>query len=171
MNLTRGFLKSLLLAAALFCVSAVLRADPPDGYKFLRYDQGIAKAQQNKRKIFVYFGREGCGFCDVTNRKAFSLPEVRARYEKNYELVYVDAESGRRLRLPSGERITERDLGTHYKAFVTPVFIFLEADGNKIFQRVGIQTAEQLLSYDTFIQQEAYKKQPYEDYEKTKNKK
>jgi len=161
-------LSHFLISLVLLTASTTLLADPPAGYEFLSFDRGLQQAKGSNKKVFLYFGREGCGFCDVTNKKAFSVSSVRDRYQKNYELVYVDSESGKRLRLPSGERVTERDLGVRYKAFVTPVFIFLEPGGEQILKRVGIQTAEQLLAYDDFVQQGHYKKQKYEEYEKTK---
>jgi thioredoxin-related protein len=150
-------------------VTQIAAADPPDGYEFLHYDQGLKNAIANNKKIFLYFGREGCGFCDVTNKKAFSAAAVRERYQHHYELVYVDSESGRRLTLPSGERITERDLAPRYKAFVTPVFVFLEPDGEPILKRVGIQTAEQLLAYDEFVSQGHYKQTSFDQYARAKH--
>ena len=60
---------------------------------------------------------------------------------------------GRRLRLPSGERITERELGTRYRAFVTPVFTYLTPEGRAVGQRIGIQTAQDLLEADAEAQQ------------------
>ena len=83
--------------------------------------------------------------------------------------MYVDSESGKRLTLPSGERITERDLGTRYKAFVTPVFVYLEPNGKQILKRVGIQTSDELLAYDDFVQEEHYRHLTFEQYEKTRN--
>ncbi len=145
-----------------------LKADPPEGYQFHSYDHGLSEAGKKNKRVFIYFGREGCGFCEVTNKKGFSDTSVQDRYKSNYELVYVDAESGKRLTLPSGERVTERDLGARYKAFVTPVFVFLEPDGNQILKRVGIQTSQQLLAYDDFVQKGLYKQQTFEQYEKKK---
>lgn len=150
-------------------VSTVVVADPPGNYHFETYDRGLERAKMSNKKVFIYFGREGCGFCEVTNKKAFSVSLVRDRYQGNYELVYVDSESGKRLTLPSGERITERDLGTRYKAFVTPVFVYLEPNGKQILKRVGIQTSEQLLAYDDFVQKGHYKQLSFEQYEKTEN--
>lgn len=150
-------------------VSTVVVADPPGNYHFETYDRGLERAKMSNKKVFIYFGREGCGFCEVTNKKAFSVSLVRDRYQGNYELVYVDSESGKRLTLPSGERITERDLGTRYKAFVTPVFVYLEPNGKQILKRVGIQTSEQLLAYDDFVQKGHYKQLSFEQYEKTGN--
>lgn len=150
-------------------VPTAVVADPPGNYHFQTYDRGLEKARTSNKKVFIYFGREGCGFCEVTNKKAFSDSTVHKRYQGNYELVYVDSESGTRLTLPSGERITEHDLGTRYKAFVTPVFVYLEPGGEQILKRVGIQTKEQLLAYDVFVQQEHYKQQTFEQYEKSEN--
>ncbi len=139
-------------------------ADPPDGYTFRSYDEGLAQSARTHRPVFLYFGREGCGFCDFTNQNAFSDAEVHEKFNTHYELVYVDAESGRRLTLPSGERITERDLGTRFNAFVTPVFVFLAADGSQLLKRIGIQSAEELLLYDQFIHGEHYRTQSFDQF-------
>ena len=141
----------LLLCAACALGAATVRADPPERYTFLAYDEGLREAQRKGSKVFVYFGRYGCGWCDLTNRQAFSDEAVRRAYQAHYVLVYTDAESGRRLTLPSGERITEMELGARFNAFATPLFAFLEPDGKIIFKGAGIQTAKDLLDYDRFV--------------------
>lgn len=141
----------LLCGAALAFGSAFVRADPPERYSFVAYDEGLREAQRKRSKVFLYFGRYGCGWCDLTNRQAFSDEAVRRAYQAHYVLVYVDAESGRRLSLPSGERITEMELGARFNAFATPLFAFLEPDGKLIFKVAGIQTAKDLLDYDRFV--------------------
>ena len=128
-------------------------ADPPEGYPFLSFDKAMEQATAETRIMFVYFGRYGCGYCDKTNREAFSDPGVREQYSKNYVLAYVDAESGKRLRLPSGERITERELGTRYNAFVTPIFSFMLPDGTVIARMVGVQRIEDLMDAHNTVQQ------------------
>lgn len=143
---------------------ALVRAEPPEGYPFLAYDDGLRAAQAQGRRVLVYFGRYGCGFCEKTNKEAFGDAGVRERYTAHYVLVYVDAESGKRLTLPSGERISEHDLGTRFKAFVTPVFVFLEPDGAPILQRAGIQSARDLLAYDDFVFGGRYKTQSLQQY-------
>ena len=65
----------------------------------------------------------------------------------------MDSESGKRLRLPSGERITERELGTRYNAFVTPVFSFISPDGTVITRMVGVQRIEDLMDAHNVVQQ------------------
>lgn len=127
-------------------------AEAPDGYPFLSFDKALKQAQKEQKPLFVYFGRYGCGYCDKTNKEAFSAEEVKRRYSSNYVLAYVDSESGKRLRLPSGERITERELGTRYNAFVTPVFSFVLPDGSTVQRLVGVQSTQDLLEADGIVQ-------------------
>lgn len=136
----------------LLLFSTTITAQPPEGYPFLAFDQAMRDATQQQKPLFVYFGRYGCGYCEKTNREAFSLPTVRERYTNNYILAYVDSESGRRLRLPTGERISERELGTRYQAFVTPVFSFHLPSGERLWQLVGVQRGEDLLDADRRVQ-------------------
>ena len=145
---------SRIIAALLACflVGPAL-ADAPEGYPFLPFDRAMKAARSEGKVLFVYFGRYGCGYCEKTNKEAFSDPAVREAYTRHYVLAYVDAESGKRLRLPSGERITERELGTRYDAFVTPVFSFLTPDGQTVLRLVGVQRIEDLLAADRQIQQ------------------
>ena len=141
-----------LFGLLLMALSAGALADPPEGYPFLPFDQALSQSQAQSKVLFVYFGRYGCGYCEKTNKEAFVDPQVKQRYTTNYVLAYVDAESGKRLRLPSGERITERELGTRYNALVTPIFTFLTPEGEFIDRMVGVQRIEDLLEADAKIQ-------------------
>jgi thioredoxin-related protein len=138
-----------IFALFLFSLAALpVLADAPQGYPFLPFDEAMRRAQEQSKPVFVYFGRYGCGYCDKTNKEAFSEESVRERYTQNYVLAYVDSESGKRLRLPSGERITERELGTRYDAFVTPVFSYLDSSGALYHRLVGVQSKDTLLAAD-----------------------
>jgi thioredoxin-related protein len=141
-----------------------LQADPPENYPFVAFDEGLKRARTESKPIFLYFGRYGCGWCDITNQRAFSDPEVRKHYTGHYVLAYADAESGNRLSLPSGERITEMELGARFNAFATPLFAFMEKDGALIFKIAGVQTAKDLLAYDHFVHDGIYKKKDIHQY-------
>jgi thioredoxin-related protein len=139
--------KQLLILLLLFLCQPSF-SDEPKEYPFYSFDEAMQQAKENSKPIFVYFGRYGCGYCEKTNVEAFSSAEVKKIYSSHYVLAYVDSESGKRLRLPSGERITERELGTRYKAFVTPVFSYLSNEGKQVHQIIGVQSKESLLKAD-----------------------
>lgn len=141
------------LAFAMLMFIASVAANPPAGYPFLSFDQAMNQARSKGRLMFVYFGRYGCSYCDKTNKEAFSDPSVRDKYVGHYALAYVDSESGRRLRLPSGERITEREFSTRYNAAITPVFSFIAPDGTAILRLIGLQDKAGLLEADRKVQE------------------
>lgn len=150
----------LLMIVMLFflgTVSTMVLADPPPNYPFHTYDEGLRLAQAQNKPLFIYFGRLGCAWCDKTNRESFSNEALRQTYIDHYILVYVDAESGKRLRLPSGERITEAELGARFKAFVTPLFIYLDAQGNEIAKIPGYNTVAEFQSFDRYVMEGHYK--------------
>lgn len=159
------FTLSSLTALVISCLVATsVLAEPPKNYNFVSYDQGMQNAKQSGKYLFLYFGRYGCGYCDKTNRESFSDPKVRTAYTRNYELIYVDAESGNRIQLPSGERITEMELGARLKVIGTPVFVFMSPDGTQIVKAPGFQTAKDFLSMDRFVSKGIYKKKSFAQY-------
>lgn len=141
-------------------------ADAPKGYPFVPFDKGINQAKSSNKPIFLYFGRYGCGWCDKTNAETFSKPEIKQLFIKNYELVYVDAESGKRITLPSGERITELELGARLNAFATPLFVYMSPQGEALFRAPGFKTAEDFISFDKYIRKGYYKKMSIAEFQK-----
>jgi thioredoxin-related protein len=157
-------LRKYAVLLMLLLASAGALADPPAGYPFVSYDEGMRVAKVQNKRVFLYFGRLGCAWCDIVNKQAFVDPKLKELYTKNYVLIYVDSESGKRLRLPSGERITEADLGVHYQVFGSPVFIYIEPDGKKIASAPGVQTLKNLLDYDRFVMEGHYHKQSLAEF-------
>jgi len=156
--------KTLLGLCVLWLLSGPAVADAPKGYDFVSYDEGLRLAAEQDRPVFLYFGRYGCGWCEKTNKESFSDADLKTLYTDNYVLVYVDAESGHRMTLPSGERITEMELGARMNVFATPVFGFLEADGSTIFTVPGYKTADELRDYHRFVSGGHYKEQRLFDF-------
>lgn len=156
MNITR--VRSFLIALLIGLASAAW-ADPPPDYPFVSYDKGLKLAQESGKPIFLYFGRYGCAWCDHTNKQSFSNAELKKLYPAHYVLVYVDAESGKRLKLPNGERITEAELGARFKAFATPLFVYLTPEGQEIFKAPGFKTVQDFKDFDRYVIEGHFKTQ------------
>lgn len=145
-------------------IHTALYAEPPDNYPFIKYDAGLKLAQHEHKRLFVYFGRFGCGFCDMTNKQTFSDKALRERFIQHYILVYADAESGNRINLPSGERITEMELGARLNVYATPVFVYLEPDGTTIYKAPGFKTVKEFVELDEYIYNNHYKSQTLNEF-------
>lgn len=145
----------VLLAA----LSLPVLADPPQGYPFVDFNSGLARARAEGKPIFLYFGRYGCAWCDHVNRKTFSDATLQQLYSEHYVLVYVDAEGSKRLRMPNGERISEGELGVRLGAFATPLFVFMDAEGKQLAKVPGFKTVEDFRDYDRYVRGKHYEKQ------------
>jgi thioredoxin-related protein len=146
-------------ALLVLLLATVARADPPAGYAFVDFNAGLARAKAENKPIFLYFGRYGCAWCDHVNRKTFTDPELKQLYSDHYVLVYADAEGGKRLKLASGERLTEAELGTRLGAFATPLFVYLSPEGKLLAKIPGFKTVTDFKDFDRYVQGKHYEKQ------------
>ena len=153
-----------LLLFTLFCFSSLSWAQPPKGYPFVSFDVGMAEAQKQHKNMFVYFGRFGCGYCDKVNRETFVDKALHELYVKNYVLVYVDSESGDRLTLPDGERVTGMELGARLNVFSTPVFLYMDPAGKLILRAPGYKTVKDFKDFDRYVQGGFYRTQSINDF-------
>ncbi|MDO9226842.1 MAG: thioredoxin family protein [Pseudomonadota bacterium] len=147
------------LACFLLLLSMPGLADPPPGYPFVAHDAGMAQAREAGKPILLYFGRYGCAWCDHVNRKTFTDPGLKQLLTENYALIYVDAEGGKRIRLPSGERLTEGELGARLGAFATPLFVFMTPEGRVIAKIPGFKTVADFQDYDRYVRGGHYRQQ------------
>ncbi len=152
------------LMLCLLAVVAGARAEAPEDYPFISYETALKRAAGEDKKIFLYLGREGCGWCEKTNKEAFSDPRVKETYSEHYLMVYVDSEGDRRITLPTGEQITEMELGARLKALATPIFIYLESDGSPIFKVLGVQSSEDFMNYHRYISSGAYRDKTFNQF-------
>lgn len=156
--------RTCLLLALSLGLAAPGRADPPPGYPFLAHDAGLAQAQSEHKPILLYFGRYGCAWCDHVNRKTFTDAGLKQLFTDHYALIYVDAEGGKRLRLPGGERITEAELGARLGAFATPLFVFMTPEGKVVAKVPGFKTVDDFKDYDRYVRGGHYQTQTLAEF-------
>lgn len=144
-----ALLHTTLLFTLVFSVQA--QSAPPEGYNFLPYGEAVAKARVEGKPVFLYFGRYGCSTCRKMHKEVFSDKEIKQRYNSHYILAYVDTESGNRITLPNGERITDMQFATRSRILGTPTFVFKQPDETKLLSFAGFKTIERMKQYDEYI--------------------
>ncbi|MES9855429.1 MAG: thioredoxin fold domain-containing protein [Sedimenticola sp.] len=149
----------LQCAAMLFAVIFSIQAEaaPPEGYNFLSYGEAITKAAKENKPVFLYLGRYGCSTCRKMHKEVFSDIEIQKRFNSHYILAYVDTESGNRITLPNGERITEMQFATRSRILGTPTFIFKTQDETQLLNLAGFKSIEKMKQYDEYINGGHYK--------------
>ncbi len=148
----------------LLLVCGAVRAEPPAGYKFLTYDEGIEAAREIGKPVFVYGGRIGCGYCERNNKETFSDPAVKKMMEDQYVLVYLDTESSDRLTLETGERISEMQYAQRANLVGTPFFVVLDPQGHELTRLYGYQPKDHIVAFNRYVDEGLYTKESFHKY-------
>ena len=56
------------------------------------YESGMARSRFEKRKVFLYFHADWCGYCVEMDRKTFKDPAVIAALNRNFIPIRVDSD-------------------------------------------------------------------------------
>jgi len=155
--------KKLLLVFSVFMLVPV-HAALPEQYDFLNLTQAFKQSSAEKKPIMLYFGRYGCSTCRKMHKEVFTDPAVIENYSKKFVLAYVDTESGKRIKMPNGERTTEMQFATRNRILGTPTFIYFSEEQKPLFKRAGFQTVEQMIQYSNYVDQGVYKTRKLKDY-------
>ena len=135
----------------------VLKAAPPEGYRFLPLTEAAQLASREHKPMLLYFGRYGCSTCRKMHAEVFSDASVSAKYNADFVLAYVDTESGNRIRLDNGETITEMQFATRNRIVGTPTFVFFSPGQKPLFKKAGFQSVAQMKLYGDYILAEHYR--------------
>ena len=139
-------------------------AAPPEEYRFLTLNEAAEQAGITGKPMMLYFGRYGCTTCRKMHAEVFTDAAVLERYNRDFVLAYVDTESGNRIKLASGERITEMQYATRNRILGTPTFVFFSPQQKPLFKKAGFQSIEQMKQYAEFIADGHFEQMSLADY-------
>ena len=160
-----------ILIALMFAVLPIFgtaQAGPPEGWPFVRYEQGMPLAKQSNKPVFILFGLEPCPFCEHLNRNTFSDAKLRELYSREYVLVYMEIKGFNEQPqhvLPDGTTISHRDFVRKHRAFVAPAWAYYDRAGTKVFQGAGSEeTPANFLSFHAYVAGEHYKQATFNEF-------
>ena len=141
-----------------------LLAAPPEGYRFLSLTEATQLANNENKPMLLYFGRYGCSTCRKMHAEVFSDELLSTKYNADFVLAYVDTESGDRIKLANGERITEMQFATRSRIIGTPTFIYFSQEQKPLFKKAGFQSIDQMNLYANYILENHYKSMPLQAF-------
>jgi thioredoxin-related protein len=118
---------------------------------WLKYDEGLALAKKENKKIFLSFHADWCGYCVKMEKETFTDAAVSTYLNQNFTPIMVDSDK-------------EKKIAGAYNVRALPTNWFLEADSSKISTLPGYVDAKQLLSILKFIKTESYKKMSFKEF-------
>ncbi len=118
------------------------------------YDEGVAMAKAEKKKIFLYFHAAWCGYCHKMDASTFKDAKVIDYLNNNYITIKVDSDK-------------ETKIASTYGVRGLPTSWFLEENSDKLSSMPGYIDAKRLLTILKYVKTESYEKMNYRDFEKS----
>jgi thioredoxin-related protein len=102
------------------------------------YESGMARSRFEKKKVFLYFHAEWCGYCAEMDRKTFKDPAVIAALNRNFIPIRVDSDR-------------ETAVASLFRVKGLPFSVFLTDAGEKIAHVPGFIPSDQMLKILTVV--------------------
>ena len=96
------------------------------------YESGMARSRFEKKKVFLYFHADWCGYCAEMDRKTFKDPAVIAALNRSFIPIRVDSDR-------------ETAVASLFRVKGLPFSVFLTDAGDKIAHVPGFIPSDQML--------------------------
>jgi thioredoxin-related protein len=122
----------LILIVGLLAVGAPVGQAAGDKIDWHSYESGLARSKFEKKKVFLYFHAEWCGYCRDMDLKTFKDPAVIRALNRNFIPIRVDSDR-------------EQAAASMFRVKGLPDSWFLAESGDIIGHRPGFIPADQLM--------------------------
>lgn len=156
-----------LTLALLASVGGAARAELPEGWNFVEYNQALKVAKQQGKPVFVYYGFNKCPYCVYANKHTFSSEDLRKTYSNRYVLAYFDIRGNPDdpISLADGSQMRRADAIKNLKASPVPAWAFLDSQGREVLARRGSRTKVLAFNqFDAYVGGGEYKKVSFEAF-------
>jgi len=168
---TRGFYFFVIVSALLMQVvfAQAPRRVPEKKQEFVwyKYDEGLKKAQDEKKNMMVNFYSKWCGYCKKMDKYTFGDEAVKKILMESFVPVKVDGGSKNKINL-GGKEITEKELTSQYRIAAFPSTLFLKPTGQRIpwvYNPVrGYLGADVFVEVLNYLKDDLYKETTFKDY-------
>jgi thioredoxin-related protein len=131
--------------------------------KWNKFDEGLALAKKNNKKILVDVYADWCKWCKKMDAEVFSSDTIAPYLQKNYILIKLNGESQEKLNYKD-EKMTASAFAQGFGVTGFPTVIFLEPTGDAITKVSGFIDAQNFLPMITFFGDDHYKKMTWQEY-------
>jgi thioredoxin-related protein len=121
------------------------------GIHWYEYEEGTALMQSEGKKGFLTFYADWCHFCKQMEKETFRNSAVVAYLNRNFVAMKIDSEKDRK-------RTRE------YSVIRLPISWFLSPNGERISNKEGYLSPEQMLNLLKFVNTDSYEKMSFVEF-------
>lgn len=96
---------------------------------FLVFEEDVAEAAAEGRRVMLYFHQEGCPYCARLVEENFADPELESFIREHFDGITINMWGDREVVNVSGQSFTEKTFALALKVQYTPTLVFLDEQG------------------------------------------
>lgn len=156
----------LLLAAA--CGARAQTIEIPAWFteSLLEFPEEVKEAARDGRRLMLYFGQDGCPYCNELLQTNFTQRDIVAKTRKHFVAIALNIWGDREVQWTDGRRMSEKELTRSLKVQYTPTLLFLDENGAVAARLNGYYPPPRFAAALDYAAGLAGKGQRFEDYMK-----
>ena len=92
---------------------------------FKDMSEDLASAQEEGKRLVIFFEQQGCGYCKKMHEEVFSDPEVSDYIAENYYVVQMNLFGDEEVTDFDGEALPEKEMASRWGVVFTPTILFM----------------------------------------------
>lgn len=162
------------MAVVLLAASVGVRAqaphpfavDIPDWFAvtFLELPEDVRDAARDGKRVMVYFGQDGCGWCRKLMEGHFRDPGIVATTRRHFVPIALNILGDREVQWVDGRRMTEKELTRALGIRYTPTLFFFDEKGAVVARVNGYLPSKRFAAALDYAAGRAGRGQSFEEY-------
>ena len=130
-------------------------AEKPAWFKdsFLEFEEDVAEAAAENRRVMLYFHQEGCPYCAQLIEENFTDPELKSYIVEHFDGISLNMWGDREVVSVGGRDFTEKTFAAALKVQYTPTLVFLDESGKVALRLNGYYPPEDFRAALTYVAQ------------------
>ncbi|MFZ5557898.1 MAG: thioredoxin family protein [Pseudomonadota bacterium] len=138
----------------------------PDWFKvsFLDFKEDIAEAAAHGKRLIVYFGQDGCPYCEALMKVNFSQKDIVDQTRRHFDVVAINLWGDRPVTWLDGKTRTEKEFCAMLKVQFTPTLLFFDEQGNVVVRANGYYPPHKFRATLDYVSQKMESKVAFAEY-------
>ena len=104
---------------------------------FLDFEEDVAEAAANDRRIMLYFHQDSCPYCARLVDENLSDPEIKSFVQRHFDVIDINMWGDREVVSIGGQSFSEKAFAAALKVQYTPTLVFLDEQGKTALRLNG----------------------------------
>ena len=131
---------------------------------FLEIQEEVKEAKGNNKHVMLFMHIDRCPYCTRMLDENFRSGDIQQFIENNYDVIALNIRGDREIQWDENSSYSEKTLATELKVHFTPTLIFLNANGQKVFQMNGYRNPAAFKHVLNYVNNKQYLNMKLVDY-------